>query len=172
MIFVSVGMHEQPFDRLIVEVDTLKSGNFIQDEVFIQYGYTQYKLKSCSGSQFIPFSEIEKKMKEADVIITHGGIGTIIMALSNQKKPIVVPRLKKYKEAFDDHQVSITKRLMALDFVSAVYDVKDLLRAIQQKYRLEKQNEGKYNHFHFDKLRNKKFSDKLEAVCLELIKKK
>ena len=75
MIFVTVGTHEQQFDRLIKKIDELKKDGFIKEEVFIQTGYSDYEPKYCKWSKLIPYKEMEQKVKEAAqsamVIIDH-----------------------------------------------------------------------------------------------------
>ena len=79
MIFVTVGTHEQPFDRLVKAIDELKKEQLIDDDVFIQTGYSTYSPEYCEWSKFVPYAEMEKKMTEARIVITHGGPASFIM---------------------------------------------------------------------------------------------
>ncbi|EFO54158.1 exopolysaccharide biosynthesis protein, glycosyltransferase [Streptococcus infantis SK1302] len=78
MIFVTVGTHEQQFDRLIKEVDRLKKENLIQDEVFIQTGYSNYVPKYCKWEKIISYEKMNKLIEGSDIIITHGGPATFM----------------------------------------------------------------------------------------------
>ncbi len=109
MIFVTVGTHEQPFDRLIKEIDKLKGEGIIKDDIFIQTGFTDYEPKNCQWSKLISYSDMQKYNKEADIIITHGGPASFIAPLQLGKVPIVVPRQFKYNEHVNDHQLLFAK---------------------------------------------------------------
>lgn len=111
MIFVTVGTHEQPFNRLIEEVDRLVETGVIEDEVFIQTGYSTYEPKFCKWSNLISFDEMNKLMRTSDIIITHGGPATFMSAVSNGKRTIVVPRQEKYGEHVNGHQVDFSRKV-------------------------------------------------------------
>lgn len=109
MIFVTVGTHEQQFNRLIEAVDRLKGEGIIEDEVIMQTGFSTYEPKYCKWSKLIPYSEMQKNIEEARIVITHGGPASFIAPLQMGKIPIVVPRQKKYDEHVNDHQVEFCK---------------------------------------------------------------
>ncbi|HEM5084042.1 TPA: multidrug MFS transporter, partial [Streptococcus suis] len=111
MIFVTVGTHEQPFDRLLKEVDYLVEKGVITEEVFIQTGYSTYIPKNCKWSKLLSFDKMNELMEKADIIITHGGPATFMSAIAKGKKPIVVPRLEKYGEHVNDHQLDFSKQV-------------------------------------------------------------
>lgn len=139
MIFVTVGTHEQQFDRLIKEVDILVDKGIIQESVFIQSGYSWYKPKSCKHEELISYQIMKKKIQESSIVITHGGPGSIMLPLSLNKVPIVVPRQKKFGEHVDDHQVKFTHRLEKEKKVIPIYDIKDLKESIANYHSLIKQ---------------------------------
>lgn len=109
MIFVTVGTHEQQFDRLIEEVDNLKRTNSISEDVLIQSGYSNYKVKYCKNKKFLNYDEMIEAITQARIVITHGGPASFLVPLSLKKKPIVVPRMMKFNEHVNDHQVDFTK---------------------------------------------------------------
>lgn len=111
MIFVTVGTHEQPFNRLIKYIDQAVEKKIITDNVFIQTGYSDYKPKYCEYKPFIPYSQMEENVKKADIVITHGGPSSFIMPLQIGKIPIVVPRQQKYGEHVNDHQVDFANKV-------------------------------------------------------------
>ena len=92
MIFVTVGTHEQQFNRLVKCIDNLKHDGVIQEDVVIQTGYSTYKPKYCKWQTLFPYQEMLKMVNEARIIITHGGPSSFIMPLQIGKTPIVVPR--------------------------------------------------------------------------------
>lgn len=78
MIFVTVGTHEQPFNRLVQKIDQLKKDGIIEDEVFIQTGFSTYEPKYCQWSKLIPYENMVQYVEKARIVITHGGAGDII----------------------------------------------------------------------------------------------
>ena len=103
MILVTLGTQKQPFTRLLQKIDD----SSINEKIVVQAGYTVYNSKKMQIFDFIPYDEMNKLIDEADLIITHGGTGSITMPLKKQKKVIACPRLAKYGEHVDDHQIEI-----------------------------------------------------------------
>lgn len=132
MIFVTVGTHEQGFERLIRKMDELVKDKKVNEKVIIQNGYTAYKPKSCKWFKFITPQQFDQMCKKSDLIITHAGVGSIMTALKFSKTTIVVPRLKKFGEHRDDHQLQITKELEKQGKILAVYDIDDLEKTISK----------------------------------------
>ena len=81
MVFVTVGTHEQPFNRLIQKVDELKRDGVIKDDVIIQTGFSTYEPKYCQWSKLIPYQQMVKNVADARIVITHGGARDIILYL-------------------------------------------------------------------------------------------
>ena len=111
MIFVTVGTHEQPFDRLIKKVDELKRDDVIQEDVVMQTGFSTYEPKYCQWSKLIPYQQMVKNVQTARIVISHGGPASFIMPLQIGKTPIVVPRQHKFEEHINDHQVEFAKNV-------------------------------------------------------------
>ncbi|MBP3326777.1 MAG: glycosyltransferase [Coprococcus sp.] len=109
MIFVTVGTHEQPFDRLIECVDNLKRDGVITEDVVLQTGYSTYEPKYCTWQKLYPYQQMIKLVDEARIVITHGGPSSFIMPLQIGKTPIVVPRRHEFNEHVNDHQVYFSK---------------------------------------------------------------
>ncbi|WP_010632891.1 glycosyltransferase [Sporolactobacillus vineae] len=109
MIFVTVGTHEQPFNRLISYVDSLKKNNKVHEKIIIQTGYSTYIPKYCEYKRLISYDEMKQYVRMADIVITHGGPSSFILPIKFGKIPIVVPRLKKYKEHVNNHQLEFCK---------------------------------------------------------------
>jgi len=126
MIFLTVGLHEQPFDRIVKLVDEIN--NY---ETFIQYGYSNYIPKNPEANQFLKFEEIKRLMLKADVVITHGGTGSLMLALSLGKKPIVAPRYKKFNEHVDDHQHEIVNKIAEKKLIIPFYENMNLYDLIK-----------------------------------------
>lgn len=111
MIFVTVGTHEQPFNRLIKKIDDLVSDGIINEKVYIQRGYSTYVPKNCEYSDFLSFNEMNDYMEKSRIVISHGGPATFMKALSLNKKTIVVPRLKEFDEHVNNHQLTFARQV-------------------------------------------------------------
>lgn len=144
---MTVGTHEQPFNRLVEAVDELVANGTIRDEVFVQTGYCTYEPEHCEWQQFVPATEMQKRMGEADVVITHGGPSSFIEAMAAGKVPVVVPRYARFGEHVNDHQEAFV-RLVAerQGGIVSVYDVADLADAIEEARRLSKSGAGFKSH--------------------------
>ncbi len=126
MIFVTVGTHEQPFDRLIREIERLVASGAITEEVFVQRGMATAAPSCCSSEELISYPDMVRYVREARIVITHGGPGSIMLPLSAGKRPLVVPRQARYGEHVDDHQVAFARMLAAAGRISMVLDIADL----------------------------------------------
>ena len=109
MIFVTVGTHEQPFNRLVEYIDKIKGDNILKEEVIMQTGYSTYEPKYCEWSKLYPYQQMVDMVVKADIVITHGGPSSFIMPLQVGKIPIVVPRQFKFNEHVNDHQLEFSK---------------------------------------------------------------
>ena len=132
MILVLLGTQDKPFLRLLKMVSKeIDKGN-IKEKVVAQTGYTTFSNEKITTFDFKSKDEIEKLIDKARIIITHAGVGTITECLEKGKKIIVVPRLKKYLEHTNDHQMQITKEFEMKGYVIALYDNKRLSAALEK----------------------------------------
>lgn len=111
MIFVTVGTHEQPFDRLIRKMDELKRDGILDDDIVMQTGYSTYEPKFCQWSRLLPYETMVKNVAEARIVITHGGPASFIMPLQIGKIPVVVPRQSQFGEHVNNHQLEFAKAM-------------------------------------------------------------
>ncbi len=109
MIFVTVGTHEQPFNRLVEYMDKWAAEH--DEEVIIQTGFSTYEPGSCKWSKLFPYPEMVKNVEKARIVITHGGPSSFIMPLQIGRIPIVVPRKKDFQEHVNDHQVDFCRQV-------------------------------------------------------------
>ena len=129
MIFVIVGTHPIGFPRLFEELDMIAPR--LNDKITAQIGHNKILPKNFEYFRFIEDDdEFRKHLKNADIVICHGGAGSILDALFLGKRVVVVPRLSKLKEHSDDHQLELSKKLNAVGFVDMVLDIKKLRSTI------------------------------------------
>ncbi len=140
MIFVSVGTHDQSFDRLVKAADALTQT--LKEEVTIQRGVSSYEPKNCKSISFLKSNEFEAMCRQARVVVVHGGAGSIMTSLLLGKPTVVVPRLKRYGEHNDDHQLQLTKELEREGKITAVYDIEKLPEAVRNSKAAIKQEDG------------------------------
>ena len=133
MIFVTVGTHEQPFNRLLKKVDELKKDGIIQEDVIMQTGFSTYEPKYCEWSKLIPYQQMIKNVEDARIVITHGGPASFIMPLQIGKVPIVVPRQHKFDEHVNDHQVEFARNVAErMGTIIPVEDIEKLEEVITE----------------------------------------
>ena len=126
MIFVTVGTHEQPFNRLVEYMDKLRQNDLIKEEVIIQTGYCTYKPQYCTWKPLFSYQKMKELVGEARIVITHGGPSSFIMPLQVGKIPIVVPRKSEFNEHVNNHQVTFAKAVAKR--MGTIYVVEDIER--------------------------------------------
>ena len=126
MIFVTVGTNEAPFDRLLDAVDALE----LDEELIVQHGSSLVHPEGALCVEALPLDELTALVRQARIVVTHAGVGTILTALANGKRAVVVPRLRCYGEAVDDHQVEFARRLHP-DLITLVENTDDLQAALE-----------------------------------------
>ena len=163
MIFVTVGTHEQPFDRLVQKVDELKRDNIIKDDVIIQTGFSTYEPKYCQWSKLIPYQQMVKNVADARIVITHGGPASFIMPLQIGKTPIVVPRQHKFNEHVNDHQVEFVRNVaQRMGTIIPVEDIETLGEVVSNYNKLMETKK------HNIKSNSENFNNDLEKLVEEL----
>ena len=130
MIFITVGTQKFQFNRLLKEVDKLIEEKKITEEVFAQIGYSDYKPKNYRYKDFIDRDEYANIMKKCQKVITHGGTGAIVGAIKQGKMVVAIPRLKKFGEHVDDHQIQIVSEFEKIGFILWVKDIDMLYKDI------------------------------------------
>lgn len=135
MILVLLGTQNNSFHRLLEEVDkNVENGN-INEEVIVQAGYTKYEPKTKKQPIKI-FSTISKKglddlIEQANLVISHGGVGSMVTANQKGKKVIAVPRYQKYHEHVNDHQIDTINIFAKKGYVMPVKNVEELGQALE-----------------------------------------
>ena len=135
MIFVTVGSRNYPFDRLFKKLDELYDSGVITEKMYAQIGTSTYKPKNYEYKDFISPEEFLEKIKEADIVVTHGASGSIMKALNAGKKVIAVTRLEKYGEHINDHQIQNNEAFSSNGYVlMADLELSDLEECFNKIY--------------------------------------
>ena len=164
MIFVTVGTHEQPFNRLIEKMDELVESGKIKEKVVVQYGFSTYEAKHCEMHKMMSFDEMQQIFKDARIVITHGGPSSFVEALQYGKVPIVVPRQLEFNEHVNNHQVDFTKLISErMNNIIPVYDIANLGQTIADYDTIvKKKNSGESSN-------NLKFNADLDKIVDEMM---
>lgn len=131
MILVLLGTQNNSFTRLLQAIQDNIDKKVITDKVIVQAGFTKFDSKDMKIFSMMSKKEFSKLQDEADLIITHAGVGSIISSLEKGKKVIVVPRLKRYNEHVNDHQIQIAKKFKQQGYVKYVINLKNLGKVIK-----------------------------------------
>ncbi len=145
MILVLLGTQNNSFHRLLEKIEECIQNQIITQEVVVQAGYTKYTSKNMKIFDFISKEEIEKLQKKANVIITHGGVGSIIQSITKGKKVIAIPRLHIYQEHVNDHQKEIVEIFNERGYIIGIQDLQKLEQALE---KIESFQPKKYKQNH------------------------
>lgn len=147
MIFLVLGTQKFQLNRLLREVDELIKNGLITQEVVAQIGNSDYKPLNYKYYHFLDKEMFDDYINKASIIVTHSGIGTIITALQAGKPVIVFPRLKKYEEHIDDHQLDIAKAFEKKKYVLCCYEHDSLIDILNkcEKFTFETYVSGRDN---------------------------
>jgi len=129
MIFVTVGtLRTYGFERLIKKMDEI--AGTIDEKVIMQIGCTEYEPQNAQYFRFMLKEDMNKIYNDSNLIVCHSGIGSILTVLQFEKPFVLVPRMKKYNEHIDDHQLEISKELEKEMQLNVAYNIEDLCNVI------------------------------------------
>lgn len=137
VILVLLGTQNNSFARLLQAIQENIDKKVITEKVIVQAGFTKFESKDMEIFKLKDRDELTKLQDRADLIITHGGVGSIISSLEKGKKVIVVPRLKKYNEHVNDHQIQIARKFEKEGYVKCVINLKNLGKTIKEMKKFE-----------------------------------
>lgn len=126
MILVTLGTQDKDFSRLLKQVEKEIIKKNITEKVIVQAGHTKFESEHMEVFDYIPMDEFEKLMKKCSLLITHGGVGSIISGLEKNKPVIAAARLAKYKEHTNDHQKQIIEEFVKEGYILELKDFNKL----------------------------------------------
>ena len=144
MILITLGTQDKDFTRLLDLVQKQIDKGNIKDKVVVQAGHTKYESNDMEIFDLIDREKFSELISQCDLLITHGGVGSIITGLQNNKKVIVAPRLSKYNEHMNDHQIQITENFSRMKYILPLYENDDLGKVLKQAEKF-KPNKYKSN---------------------------
>ena len=128
-IFVAVGT-QLPFDRLIRTIDEW-AGKEGRAGIFAQIANSSFVPRHIESSAFISPKEFRQRTEEADVVVAHAGMGTIITALELGKPVLVMPRLASLREHRNDHQLASARAFLKHGRIAVAWDEAELLNRLR-----------------------------------------
>jgi UDP-N-acetylglucosamine transferase subunit ALG13 len=131
-LFVTVGTSLDPFDRLLRMLDELAEAGRVPREILAQSGTCRYVPRSYPTVPFLSQEEIESLCARAQVVICHGGAGSIGTCLLLRRRPVVVPRRAALREIVNDHQLELCRRMAQEGRIYLAEDADTLAAAIDQ----------------------------------------
>lgn len=132
MILVTLGTQDKSFKRLLDKIEKEINEGKIKEKVIVQAGYTDFNSNNMIIKKLIPMDEFDELIEKCDILITHGGVGSIITGLKKNKKVIAVARLKKYKEHTNDHQLQIIDNFTKAGYILNLDDFDSISDAINE----------------------------------------
>ena len=155
LILITLGTQDKPFYRLLEAVQKQIDNKVINEKVIVQAGIScNFKSKDMEIFDLIPIEEFDKLITECDILITHGGVGSIIAGIKNNKKVIAAARLKKYREHVNDHQLQIVENFTNSGYILSL-DNFDYLGTVLEKAKKFKPKKFKSNTENFINLLKK-----------------
>ncbi len=124
LIFVTLGTQDKPFPRLLEAIQKqIDNGNIKKDEkIVVQSGCTKFESADMEIMPYMDIKEFNKNIEDADIVICHAGVGTLLAGLKKNKKIIAAARLKKYGEHVNDHQLQILENFSNAGHLVALED--------------------------------------------------
>lgn len=130
--FVTLGLDRKPFTRLLELVDEAVERNLLDRDSLVQRGHTPYSTENFRVVDFLPFTEMLQATKEADLVITHAGVGSALLCLNAGRIPLLMPREGKRGEHVDDHQIEFAEVMVRRSKAIAAFDEKDFFACLEQ----------------------------------------
>ena len=132
MILVTLGTQDRSFKRLLDTIQKQIDNGNIKDKVVVQAGHTNYKSKDMEIFDLIDRDKFTELISQCDLLITHGGVGSILTGLNHNKKVIAAPRLKEYNEHQNNHQLEIIEKFSDAGLILPLYDLNNLDQVLKE----------------------------------------
>ena len=147
MIFVTLGTQDRSFKRLLDAIQKQIDNGNIKEKVIVQAGHTKFESKDMEILDLIDRDKFTELMSKCDLLITHGGVGSILTGLNNNKKVIAAPRLKEYNEHQNNHQLEIIEKFTDAKYILPLYNFDELGKTLKEvkKFKPKKFQSNTHN---------------------------
>ena len=132
MILVTLGTQDKSFERLLKALDKAVKKGKIKEKIMVQAGCTKYKSKNMEIFDLTSPEELDELVRKCSLLITHGGVGSILNGIKYNKPIIAAARLSEYKEHTNDHQKQIIKEFVKSGYILELEDFDNLDKLIKQ----------------------------------------
>lgn len=132
MILLTLGTCPHDFKRLVKIIDELVEEKVIKEDIFGQIGYSSYIPRNFEYKNLIPKEEFTQMFESCNFVISHAGMGSIKMAIDSNKKLIAFPRMKKFKEHVNNHQIDTANRFESMNHILSAHDKLSLCTALNK----------------------------------------
>ena len=132
MILVTLGTQDKSFERLLKALDKAVAKGKIKEKIIVQAGCTEYKSKNMEIFDLTSPEELDKLVKKCSLLITHGGVGSILTGIKYNKPIIAAARLSEYREHTNNHQKQIIKEFVKSGYILELKDFDNLDKLIKQ----------------------------------------
>lgn len=130
LLFATVGAI-LPFDRLVNMVAELKARGSIPEDVVLQTGVGGVQPAGMECHETLSFDEMQGQLSQADIVVCHGGTGSLITALRQGCRIVAVPRLFSKGEVYDDHQAEICRAFEERGLIAVANTTDELAAALK-----------------------------------------
>ncbi len=137
MILVTLGTQDKSFVRLLDAIERAAEQKAIQEEIIVQAGYTHFESKYMKITDYFDQETFKDMIAKADLLITHGGAGSIMTALKAGKKILAAARLSAYAEHTNDHQTQLLESFDAAGYLIYMRDLSDIRPYLKQAETFE-----------------------------------
>lgn len=147
MIFVTLGTQDRSFKRLLEAIQKQIDNGNIQEKVIVQAGHTKFDSKDMEILDLIDRDKFTELMSKCDLLITHGGVGSILTGLNYNKKVIAAPRLREYNEHQNNHQLEIIEKFTDAKYILPLYNFDELDKTLKEikKFKPKKFKSNTHN---------------------------
>lgn len=137
MIFVTLGTQDKEFQRLLDAIQKQIDNGIIKERIVVQAGCTKYNSPDMEIFDLISSEEFNNLMSQCDILITHGGVGSIVGGLKNKKKVIAAARLKQFNEHTNDHQLQIIQAMEDAGYIVGLHKFEELDLCLKKAKKLK-----------------------------------
>lgn len=152
MIFVTLGTQDKSFHRLLDEIDMLINEGKITEPVIVQAGITKFSSPNMEIFDFTNMDTFNKYVHDCNLLITHGGVGSILAGITSGKKVLAVARRFEHNEHENNHQIEIINKFVEYGYILGCIELKDFSKKIEEINEFVPTTYGRNNNIFCNKI--------------------